>query len=177
MKKMIWTDLYKAVVFMAVVLIFSSSCKKDDPVLPDYVGTWTTVVSYPTDNGNVSVRENMTFTETTFVDLAQMQMAGGQWTDFMKMKGSMSVSGNLMNVTLTEVGISTFSMISGLPTGQITSYQTGSADFDDLLAKTGQSKTFKSAYSVSGNQLTLKTDNNEDGDYLDDNETTVYTRQ
>jgi hypothetical protein len=57
------------------------------------------------------------------------------------------------------------------------SYKEGSAEFEAILSQSEQSKTFESEYSVSGDKFTLKTDNNDDGDYLDGDEVTVYTKQ
>lgn len=162
---------------MALVIIFFSSCNEDEPVLPDYVGTWETVESVPTDEGHVQVKDIMTFTETGFTNKAQMELAAGKWIDFASMKGTMTVSGDFMNVIVTEIGITSLNMITGLPTGVITSYQKGSTEYDALFAQLGESKTFESKFTVAGNKLTLQTDKNEDGDYLDELETSVYTKK
>lgn len=162
---------------MALVIIFSTSCKEDDPVRPDYVGTWETVESVPTDEGHVQVKDIMTFNETGFTNMAQMELLAGKWVDFASMKGTMTVSGDFMNVIVTEIGITSLNMITGLPTGVITSYQKGSTEYDALFAQLGESKSFESKFTVAGNKLTLQTDKNEDGDYLDELETSVYTKK
>ena len=171
-------QFYKVAIFMGLLVIFSSSCKKDAPVLPNYAGTWVASGYLLLDTeDSIPMKENMTFTEKTFSDLMQVKVTNGQYVDYMKVKGSMTFNGNIMNITANEIAISAFNMVTNMPTGQMTSYQSGSAEFDSFFSNSGQSKTFKSEYSVSGNQLTLKTDNNGNGNYLDANETTVYTRQ
>ena len=54
---------------------------------------------------------------------------------------------------------------------------TNQSQFSSLLSQSGMEKTFKSEYSISANNLTLKTDINKDGDYNDENEVTIYTKQ
>lgn len=170
--------IHRLVLMLTALLIFSSSCKKDDEVTSDYVGTWIAVESIPTASGYTSIRDVMTFTENSVIDL--IQFPGGstdQWIDYMNLKGLVSVSGNMMTVTIAEIGISSLNAVTGMPTGTIVSYKEGSTEFENILRLSGQSKTFKSEYNVSGNKLTIKTDNNNDGDYLDEDEVTVYTRQ
>jgi hypothetical protein len=161
--------------FMALLVIFSSSCKEDDPILPDYAGTWVALVNIPTEAGIMSLKETITLTETGYSDLAQMQV--DKWTDLASMKGSMMVSGNFLNITLTQVGMSSMNMLTGFPDGVIITYEATDPGFNALLTDLGQTKTFKFEYSISGNLMTLRTDKNEDGDTLDENETTVYTKQ
>jgi len=178
MNNLKFAEFYKLVALLSIVIIFSSSCKKDDEVTPDYAGTWINVESIPTATGFTAIRDVMIFTENEVTDI--IQFPGGsaeQWIDFMNLKGSISVSGNLMTVTIAELGISSLNAISGMPTGTIVSYKEGTTEFDAILSQSGQSKTFKSEYSVAGDKLTLKTDNNEDGDYLDEDEVTIYTKQ
>ena len=180
MKNLKFKSLTHLVFALTIVVIISSSCKKDGEINPDYVGTWAVIMpSIPTDTGYTSgFKDNMTFTKSGFTDLIQMPgESADKWIDYLSMKGSITVSGNMINVTITEFGISSFDVITGKPTGTIISYKEGSSTFNDILNNSGQAKTFNSEYSVSGNKMTLKTDNNEDGDYLDSDETTVYTRQ
>lgn len=180
MKNLNLKEFYKIVAFMAIVLIFISSCKKDepatpkvDPTAPNYVGTWIAIEPITAD---IQMKDIITLTETSFTDLGQIGLSANLWVDYISMKGSISVNGKLMTVTITDLGLTSFNSLN-IPTGVITSYKTGSAGFEDLITQSGQPKIFNSEYSVSGNQLTLKTDLNADGDYLDESETTVYTKQ
>lgn len=165
---------------LLALVVFATSCVKEDEVAPDYVGTWVAIIPpIPTTTGYTGgFKDIMTFTENSVIDL--IQFPGGstdQWIDYMNMKGSLSVKGNIMTVTISEVGISSFSPVTGRPTGTIISYKDGSAEFESILSQANQSKVFESEYSISGNQMTIKSDNNNDGDYLDSLEITVYTRQ
>jgi len=178
MKKFKLRELFRFTIAMIVLVVFCWSCTKDDEVASDYVGTWIDVESIPTASGYTAIRDVMTFSENSVVDL--IQFPGGSndnWIDYMNLKGSISVSGNMMTVTIAEIGMSSLNAVTGMPTGTIVSYKEGSPEFETILSQSEQSKTFESEYSVSGDKLTLKTDNNNDGDYLDEDEVTVYTKQ
>ena len=182
MRNLKFKELYKIATLLAIVVIFSSSCKKDNkvnPIYTDYVGTWMSMDTISIPNyENTSIKDVMTLTETSFADLRQIQFMNA-WMDFVSMKGTLSVNGNLINVNITEVGTS-FNMVTFLPffpLGTIKSYKEGTPEFDSILSQVNQSKTFKSEFSVSDNKLTIKTDLNKDGDYLDDKEITIYSKQ
>jgi hypothetical protein len=122
------------------------------------------------------VMDVMSFTERSFFDALQLKLPDDQWTDYISMRGSVSVQGNKMSLAITEAGIYAFDLETGLPTGVVTRYKAGSAELDLLLSVSGQPKAFESEYSVSGNKLTLVTDYNVNGVFGDEFETTVYTR-
>lgn len=170
-------EFYEVVLFLAILIVFSSSCKAKDPVLLDYVGTWVAVEYRATPDGFSWFKNNWTFTETTFSELMQIQLSTDKWVDYSSMKGSMTVNGKLMNFSITEVGYPSFDALTGLPTGEIKRYGVGSDIFEHYLLDIENSIKVNSEWSVSGNYLTNKTDYNFDGDYLDSGETTVYTRQ
>jgi hypothetical protein len=178
MKNLKFRKMLKLAFVLTVIVMISTSCKKDDEVSPDYVGTWIATESSSETTGGSQTQEIITFTTNEVYNLIKMSGAtAGVWVDYASMKGTISVSGNKMSVTVNELGISPFDQITGLPTGAITSYKAGSSTFDILMGKSGQNKIFTSEYSVSGNKLTLKSDNNDDGDYLDEGESTVFTKQ
>ena len=172
-----FSELCKIASLMALIVIFSTACKDDDPVLPEYAGTWVTVRAVPTQNGYSQVKEVMTLSENSYSDLLQSQISTDVWTSIFSMGGTMVVSGNLMNVTLTEIGITSLSGVTGLPTGVITTYKKGTDEFNQLITDKDQPKTFEAKYSISGNKLTIQIDKNGNGDYLDEMETSVYTKQ
>lgn len=177
MRDLRWKRFCKVATLMVVMVFFTFSCKKERPGVPDYVGTWVALEPVPVIGGTTLIRNIITFTETGLEDVLQKQAVIDQWTDFMCLKGSITVEGNSMNVAIKEAGVYSFDEQTGLPTGILASYEIGSAEFDLLLAGNGQHKTFKSKYKVLGNQLTFQTDKNKDGDYLDLWESTVYARQ
>jgi hypothetical protein len=92
------------------------------------------------------------------------------------MNGTISVSGNIMNFKITEIGVSSVDFNS-MPTGTIVTYKEGSGQYNKLFDQLGQPKSFNSEYVVIGNKMTIKTDNNHDGDCTDANETSVYIKQ
>jgi hypothetical protein len=56
-------------------------------------------------------------------------------------------------------------------------YKEGTPQFDNIFSQTGQTQTFGFEFSISGNTLTVYSDYNSDGDYLDEDEAVVYTKQ
>jgi hypothetical protein len=167
----------KALLMIAVPVIMLSSCSKDDEVSADYMGTWSAVVTVSESGNSIQCKDKFTFTQSGFSDLLQLRdPSTGKYIDYMKLNGSMTVSGNALNMKVTEIGVSTFD-VAGYPTGSIIMYKEGSSVFTSLFSQTGQSQNVKSVYEVSGSKMTLKTDNNNDGDYTDDGETTVYTKE
>jgi hypothetical protein len=123
------------------------------------------------------MKDVMTLSESGFSDLYQVyNPRTNKYTDYIKIGGLLSVSGSTMTIKATEIGVSTFDLTTGYPTGSITTYKEGSSQFESLFTLSGQAKTQKSEYSIEGNKLTVKTDNNNDGDYTDADEIIVYTR-
>ena len=182
MRNLKFIPFYKVAALLAIFVIFSSSCKKDNkkdnPNNLDYVGAWITMDSTSTDYGYVESKDILTLTETSRTNLIQahIPIPIDFWIDYASLKASISVNGNIMDGNVTEVGIVSVNTATGLPTGKMTIYKEGTTEFDTLLSGAGQSKTFKSEYSVAGNKLTIKTDINKDGDFLDAKETRVYTK-
>jgi hypothetical protein len=124
------------------------------------------------------MKDVMTLSESGFSDLYQYyNPTTNKYIDYLKLGGLLSVSGSSMTIKATEIGVSSFDMMTGLPTGSITVYKEGSSQFENVFSQSGQPRTQKAEYSITGNKMTVKTDNNNDGDYTDEDETTVYTRQ
>lgn len=178
MKNLKFRGIFRSAIVLLTLVVCLASCGKDEEPTLDYVGTWIAVESIPTVIGLREVRDVMTFTENTVVDLMQTPgWSAGNWIDLLNLKGSISVSGNLMTVTIAEIGITSLDPVLGLPTGTIINYKDGNAEFEDILSEYDLARVFDSEFIVSGNKLTLKTDKNDDGDYEDELEITVYTRQ
>lgn len=173
MKNLKIRSVIALMIVVTAMIISISSCSKDNEITADYVGTW---VANSSMDGS-ETKETMTFTSTNVTDLLQIKNATtNTWVDYLSMKGSISVNKQIMTVTLTEIGLA-FDFMTGEPTATMTTYKAGSSLFDLILEGSGQSASFQSEYSVSGNTLTIKTDNNDDGDYLDEEESVTYTKQ
>jgi len=166
-------SLFVLGIMLTALIISISSCSKDNANSPDYIGTWIASTSMD----GTDAKETLTFTSNSVTNLYQIKDAStNAWVDYMKMKGSISVNKQLMTVTLTEIGLA-FDITTGEPTATMTTYKAGSPLFDMIISESGQSITIQSEYSVSGKILTLKTDDNGDGDYLDEGESVTYTKQ
>jgi len=159
----------QSMLFFSVLVLLLSSCSKDDAVGPDYVGSWS---STTTESG-LSIRENMTFTKDGVTQLSQMSIpTTNLWMDIIKATATLSVTGSTMTITYTGIGMTPD--INGSITVM---YPVGSSDFQTYLTVNGFTPSYISKYSVSGNKLTIMTDNNGDGLYTGTGETTVYTKQ
>ena len=153
--------------FSALVLLFTS-CSKDDTVNPDYVGTW----SVATNENGVKIKDNMAFTKDGLTVTKQKYIPTSNiWVDIIKATGTISVTGSTMAITYTGFGISEDI------TKPITMFTIGSSDFQSLMSDNGIPMTFNSQFSVSGNKLTIMVDINSNGNFTDQGETTVYTKQ
>lgn len=165
--------------FMVLLVITAAftSCKKDDnpEQNADYVGKWNSdVITSDTEGDH---KENLTLTKNTFEDIIQTKVTSGAWVNSIIVKGTMTVTNNVMNVHISEIGISEIDDQSGEFTGNVTTYNEGSLLYGLIMDQVGQDADFQSEYTVSSSKLTLKTDMNNDGDFSDANETTMYTRQ
>jgi hypothetical protein len=160
----------------AIISLFNS-CKKDDPD-PYYVGTWAAEDSIVDGDQSIQVRDEMTFTKDSFTDMFQVyDETKSLYVDYLELKGALSVSGSIMSFTINELGISSFDPITGNPTGVITLYESGTSGFESIFGQISQPRNFSLDFSVSGNIMSIKSDNNGDGDYNDAGEITQYTKQ
>lgn len=163
---------------LILLVIISTSCKEDDEVLPEYVGTWFAIQTLDNYGVFTQYKDVVTFTVDGYSDLGQMyNSTTKRWVDYQLVNGSFTVSGKIVNVLVEEMGVTTFETLTNLPTGSINTYKEGDPLFEKLLLQTGQPKSYISEYSISGNELVMQTDHNDDGDYLDARETIIFTRQ
>lgn len=180
-KTMIMTELKNKWIstFMLLLVITAAftSCKKDDTVVQnaDYVGKWNSDVSASTTQGDH--KDILTLTKNTFEDIIQTKVSSGAYVNSIIVRGTMTVTNNVMNVHVSEIGVSDINSQTNEFTGNVTTYKEGSLLYGLILDQVGQEADFQSDYTVSSDKLTLKTDMNKDGDFLDTNETTTYTRQ
>jgi len=146
----------KSLLLLSVFVVLFSSCVKEDEENPDYAGTWTITETTTEDGETVQIKENLTLTKDGFADLIQIyDESSSKYIDFSKLIGKLSVSGTTMTVNLTKIGFTTLDVLTNSPTGTLVYYKKGDSTFELLMAQSGGSETFTSAYSVSGNKLTL----------------------
>lgn len=166
-------------VLLMATAVFSTSCDKDDDDdnggNADYVGKWTSEVIEGTEEGDEDYKYILDLTKTTFEHNIQSSVSNSEWVNILMLKGTITANGQIMDVHISEIG-SPIDITTGEMTSTMKTYKEGTLFFEALLMQSEQKKDFESEYSISGNKLTLKTDNNDDGDYTDINETMVYTR-
>lgn len=173
MKRLKIKGLFALTFIVTAMIISFSSCSKDEEITADYVGTWVSNTSFE----GSEAKETMTLTPNSVTNLLQIKdPTKNTWVDYIKIKGSIVVNKQILTVTLTEIGLG-FDFLTGEPTATMTTYKAGSGFFELIIEEAVGGATFTSEYSVSGNTLTLKTDDNDDGDYLDEDEAVTYTRQ
>lgn len=160
-----------------LMLVLLTACKKDEPD-PEYVGTWSADQMLTIGDTQVQMREMMTLTINSFDDLMQLlNESDNKYVNYFELLGSMAVTNNIVNGTISEIGVSSFDPITGKPTGQILKYKEGTTGYDNFFAQNGQSKSFGFEFSISGNSMTVMSDNNRDGDYEDAGEKVIYAKQ
>lgn len=175
MKKSV-KGIYSTCFCIIFIAAFIFACKKDEED-PDYVGTWYQTYS----ERGLTFKQLLTLKKTSFEMLIQLQNPLNQenYIDYMGQKGTFKVQDNILTITLTSIGITETNSTTYMPTGNIVYYNTGSDEFDNMLQQAGfDDPTFKARYAVSGNELTLQIDFNNNGSFDDDVDTTeVFIRQ
>lgn len=167
------THKFLLVIFLVALL---PSCSKDYDT--DLLGTWIAYETIPLNGYQTQVKDIITFTKSRFTDLTQIYISSrGQYYDYRKLIGSVSVSGNTLYLMLSEIGFMSSSTTNGNIPGPLVFSRKGDLSFYYKITQGGFKESFTSFYSISGDKLTLMTDNNSDGDYSDPLETTVYTKQ
>ena len=171
----------KSVLLFSLCGLLFTSCgdDKDEPDA-DYVGTWVSVettsesVETTSEDGLFAPTKNtLVLTANSFSYVSQLYFV--KYFDLAKMEGSITVSGDKINATVTGFGMASEDVIT--TENEITVYKEGSSEFNSLIESNDIPTSFEVKYSVSGNFLTLSIDGNNDGDYTDENETVVYTKQ
>jgi hypothetical protein len=163
LKKMI---MKKKLLFLllAVFVVGFMSCEKDED--PDYVGKWTSTAT----EGEMTLKDVLTLTEDTFEDIISVEVLTDIWVEFMGVKGTMKVAGNSVKLMANSVGAVDDENMDT----ELVWYDSGTDDFNELVEVFGGTE-LSGEYEVNGNELTLKTDLNNDGVYSED-EITTYTR-
>lgn len=175
MKKFL--TLFKTAAFLLLVAVTVVSCKKDDDD-PDYVGTWVVLGTFNDGETNFEMKDVLTLSSGKFEEKMQLKNpVNNTWLDYMGMKGTLTVNGNKINVTITEIGLSAINPVTQTPTGVITYYKSTDTEFSELVEGFGIDLTYQSEYSIQGSEITIKTDLNGDGDFNDEDELSTYTRQ
>lgn len=164
---------------VVLAILFVTSCweKDDDDNSTDFIGTWVTVKSVPSDEGYVEIQDIIDFTEKTFTETGSIwDPESEEWIDIVGRKGKITASDGEMDVNLTELGYTLVDEETQLPLGIIVYYAEGTEEFNSLLYELEMSKNYKAEYTVSEDELTLKADNNNNGSFDDDDEVNTFSR-
>jgi hypothetical protein len=162
--------------FVFALIVFLQSCKKDYD--PDLIGTWIAEETVPLNGYPTKVKDVITFSKNRFTDLIQIYIPSlGNYYDYKKLSGSISITGSTMYLALYEIGFMSYPATDGNPPGPLTFQKKGDLQFYYNTTHGVYKEFFNAVYTLSGNKLTIMSDNNSDGDYSDPLETTVYTRQ
>lgn len=144
-------------VLMMCLMFSVNSCKDDDDddgngnhVIPSYVGTW--------ELGDDEFMQELVITESTF----KMTMAlyiDNEWIDIMSVQGNYTVDGDIFMLTITRLGI-----IADEETYEMVYYYPDDPEWDMLLDDEFEIEDhFEVKFVVSGNTLTVISDDNDDG--------------
>jgi len=167
MKTKVW---FLLLAFIVVII----ACEDDegenlDEVIPDeLIGNWEVIIT----DGGVEFKKTLTLTKDEFIRL-DLEKDNNEWYADEGFKGTCTVSGNELTLTFTHWGFSDYDEVTQTY-GDYIWYGSGTAEYDYMIAFL-EGATFKAEYSVSGNQLTYKWDENRDGIYSAE-ETTVYEK-
>lgn len=159
-------------VALIMCLMFSvNSCRNDDDndviITSPYVGTWERIDS--SDEG--AVKQVLVITASTFKMTMKLYIED-EWVDIMVVEGSYSVSGDIFTLILTRLG-----MIADEETLVMVYYTPDDPEWDMLLDDDFELEdSFKAKFIVSGNKLTIITDDNGDGIFDPVEESETFTR-
>ena len=157
-------------------LIFSG-CEKEDPLIPEFVGTWSHEWEDISESDTIRMKELLIFTESTYEDHLQFYHPYRfQWKSWVALKGSLSAESYKMDINIDQVGYSTGDSY-GLPSGNLNYYNQGSGEFTELISLLGISTTLSYDFSIAGNTMTLLNDINDDGDFSDPGEALIIYRE
>ncbi len=168
-----------------LLIVLVMACEEDKKSTPAYVGTW---VSYETDTLSVVplvLLENkmqMKLQTSTWEMLSQIRMTGyfPDWEDWMGMRGTHTVDGEDVVLIFTDIGVREMNMQTmTFLDDEIVWYNavTDPEEFEDYFDEYGPDDTTQEGkLIVSGNTLTIKTDDNGNGEY-DEDEIMTFTRE
>lgn len=179
MNNLKFAGFYKLVALLSMLVIFSSSCKKDDEDTSDYAGTWITAKTVAGSSGFVLVDYSLTLTDHAFTEtfLTSVGMYSKP-SRFVTMEGSVvSLPGNIMKLVVRKVSHSTYNSDTSVASEPYETFTFEDQNFGFEFEGIGMSTSnHKIEYEIINNQLTIKVDYNRDGIYAE-NEKSIYTKQ
>jgi hypothetical protein len=159
-----WLTLALMICLMCGVSSCSSDGDDDDLLLP-YIGTWER--SENSEMGTIC--QELVITETTFTVTMSIEMEG-ELIDVMIIKGTYSVNDDIFMLIITQFGIRMDEI------SEMTFFTPDDFDWDEILEEELEiGDHFKAKFVVTGNQLVLIIDANDDGvfDPIEEGETYI----
>ena len=119
----------KSVLLFSLCGLLFTSCgdDKDEPDA-DYVGTWVSVET-TSEDGFAPTKNTLVLTANSFSYVSQLYFI--KYFDLAKMEGSITVSGDKVNATVTGFGMASEDVITN--ENEITVYKEGSSEFNSLI--------------------------------------------
>lgn len=150
------------------IFIFVFSCKKDDQ--PEYAGSWYYLEE---DSDGYNYRMLFNLSENSFEIWFQVQNpADNKFLNAAGIKGNLTVNDDIMTFKITQAGVSSYSSITGLPTGNIEWFTSDDEIFEEIIYEllSIENSIAKAKYTLNGNKLTLYVDLDENGSYNDEDD-------
>lgn len=151
----------------AGVLLLLPSCSKDSNS-PAWATKWVLYDTETFNNATYDTRQLLDLHETSFVSSNDVNL-DGTWKTFARMEGTLKETSGKFSLHVSKLGMSSFDL-NGLPTGQVTMYNSGTSEFNQILDMMGMPEEFDAYYTLSGNSIVLSLDLNLDGDTTDADE-------
>jgi len=176
MKKYFSSFVLFASLFLPAMLGLFSCSNKDNN--PPYVGNWLMYGNTSRGDSVYLTKALLTLNVSNFGYIQQIRNnATGAWLNYVGQTGYLAVTGNSLKIQFTSLGIAPIDSLTGYPNGIITYYGPSDSTFTTLLNSIGGNVDLNGSYSISGNELTLKIDLNNNGSTNDPGETSIYIRQ
>jgi hypothetical protein len=151
-----------------------SSCGNENEVLPEYAGKWVTEKPIAVATGYTSVKYYLELTQNEFKETFIIPPQTNKQTN---LEGKVSVSGNIMKLTIHKLSISNYNPTTGAFSDPYETYYYKDEDFGFISPYLGLSTSnHQFEFSLIDGKLICKFDYDWDGIYSE-TEKTIYSRQ
>jgi hypothetical protein len=153
-------------IMIAGIALVNVSCEKDED--PAYVGKWAINSTEDIDGTTYDYRQVLDLKEGSFTSTEEIKI-NNVWKTVSKIQGTVVEKSGKFTIHFAKIGFSTFGL-DGMPTGSVVMYNEGSTEYGQLLEMMGMPATFDAFFTVTGNELKMELDLNQDGDATDPEE-------
>jgi len=180
MRDLKFREIFRFAIVLMALFIFSSTCKNDDEVSPDYVGKWITAKTVPVSTGFTKVNYTLTLTDNSFTETFLEDVRSSTFPNtppFVTIEGFITISGNNMNFLPKKISFSNYNSATATVPEPYLSYTDKDQDFNAIFEGLDFTTcSHQVEFGLVDNQLIQKMDINEDGSFAE-NEKFVYTKQ